>query len=81
MKRPRQISPFGGLASFISFLGQIGFARQVQQHLPFAESTANNAIPLAHSLSGRLNNEIFWIAGWDLNRLLGREWPNCARMS
>jgi hypothetical protein len=35
------------VASFISFLGQIGFARQVQQHLPFAEPTSNNVIPLA----------------------------------
>jgi hypothetical protein len=47
---PKAISPFGGLASFISFLGQIGFARQVQPPLPFAEPTSNNAIPLAHSL-------------------------------
>jgi len=47
---PKAISPFGGLASFISFLGQIGFAGAVQRHLPFAEPTSNNAIPLAHSL-------------------------------
>lgn len=32
---PKPISPFGGLASFISFLGQIGFIGQVQQLLPF----------------------------------------------
>ncbi len=51
---PKAISPFGGLASFISFLSQIGFARQVQQHLPFAEPTSNNAIPLAHSLTAFL---------------------------
>jgi hypothetical protein len=51
---PKAISPFGGLASFISFLGQIGFARAVQQHLPFAEPTSNNAIPLAHSLTAFL---------------------------
>ncbi len=51
---PKAISPFGGLASFISFLGQIGYARQVQQHLPFAEPTSNNAIPLAHSLTAFL---------------------------
>ena len=51
---PKAISPFGGLASFISFLGQIGFARQVQQHLPFAAPTSNNAIPLAHSLTAFL---------------------------
>jgi len=44
---PKAISPLGGLASFISFLGQIGFARQVQQPLPLVEPTSNNAIPLA----------------------------------
>jgi hypothetical protein len=48
---PKAISPFGGLASFISFLGQIGFARQVQEHLPFTQPASNNAIPLAHSLT------------------------------
>jgi len=48
---PKTVSPFGGLASFISFLGQIGFAGQVQRHLPFAEPTSNNSIPLAHCLS------------------------------
>src|ERR1022692_1769671 len=53
-KTPKAISPFGGLASFISFLGRIGFARQEQQHLPFAEPTSNNAIPLAHSLTAFL---------------------------
>ena len=51
---PRAISPFGGLAGFISFPGQIGFARQVQQQLPFAEPVSHNAIPLAHSLTAFL---------------------------
>lgn len=51
---PKAISPFGGLASFISFLGQIGFAREVQRRLPFAEPVSNNAIPLAHSLTAFL---------------------------
>lgn len=51
---PKAISPFGGLASFISFLGQIGFAREVQQHLPFAAPASNNALPLAHSLTAFL---------------------------
>ena len=51
---PKVISPFGGLASFISFLGQIGFAREVPRPLPFAEPTSNNAIPLAHSLTAFL---------------------------
>ena len=51
---PKAISPFGGLASFISFLGTIGWAAQVQRHLPFAEPTSNNAIPLAHALTAFL---------------------------
>ena len=51
---PKAISPFGGLASFISFLWQIYFAREVQRRLPFAEPAANNAIPLAHSLTAFL---------------------------
>ena len=51
---PKSISPFGGLASFIAFLGQIGFAQAVQRRLPFAEPASNNAIPLAHSLTAFL---------------------------
>jgi hypothetical protein len=47
----KAITPFGGLASFVTFLGQIGYAQQVQQWLPFAASTSNNAIPLAHTLT------------------------------
>ena len=31
---PKAISPFGGLASFISVLGTLGFAQQVQRPLP-----------------------------------------------
>ena len=51
---PKAISPFGGLASFISFLGSIGFAQEVQRRLPFAPPASNNAIPLAHSLTAFL---------------------------
>jgi hypothetical protein len=47
---PRAVTPFGGLASFISFLEQIGYARQVQTHLPW-QLTSPNAIPLAHTLT------------------------------
>ncbi|HAO77852.1 MAG TPA: hypothetical protein DCQ92_02530 [Verrucomicrobia subdivision 3 bacterium] len=47
---PKAISPFGGLASFISFLGQIGFTQEVQHRLPFAEPASNNAIPLPPAL-------------------------------
>ena len=80
---PKAISPFGGLASFISFLGQIGFAREVQQRLPFAEPTSNNAIPLAHSLTAFLMSVVVggqrfahceWLrADQVLHRLLGVE--------
>lgn len=48
---PKAITPFGGLASFISFLGQIGFGGQVQRSLPFVEPASNNSIPLAHCLT------------------------------
>lgn len=51
---PKAISPFGGLASFISFLGQIDFPGQVRRHLPFREPASNNAIPLAHTLTAFL---------------------------
>ena len=47
---PKAITPFGGLASFVTFLGQIGYAQEVQPHLPFAAPTSNNALPLAHTL-------------------------------
>src|SRR5512137_3058350 len=48
---PKAITPFGGLASFLAFLGQMGFAQAVAQRLPFAAPTSNNAIPLAHTLT------------------------------
>jgi|GEM_PF-2819209 len=38
---PKAITPFGGLASFLSFLGQIGFVGEVRRHLPFAEPASN----------------------------------------
>jgi hypothetical protein len=80
---PKAVSPFGGLASFISFLGQIDFAGQVQRHLPFAEPASNNAIPLAHSLTAFLMSVVVgarrfahcqWLrADWVLHALLGME--------
>jgi hypothetical protein len=42
---PKAISPFGGLASFIAFLGQIGFVDQVERQLRFPEPISSNAIP------------------------------------
>ncbi len=47
----KAITPFGGMASFLSFLGQIGYVGAVQEHLPFGESSSPNAIPLAHTLT------------------------------
>ena len=47
----KAITPLGGLASFVTFLGQIGYAQQLQQWLPFGAPTSNNAIPLAHTLT------------------------------
>jgi hypothetical protein len=46
---PRAVTPFGGLASFVGFLDQIGYAQKVQAHLPWQLSSPN-AIPLAHTL-------------------------------
>jgi hypothetical protein len=47
----KAVTPFGGLASFVTFLGQIGYVQEVEQRLPFAAPTSNNAIPLAHTLT------------------------------
>ena len=47
---PRAVTPFGGLASFIAFLDQIGYAQKLQAHLPW-QLTSPNAIPLAHTLT------------------------------
>ena len=46
---PKAITPFGGRASFVTFLGQIGYAQAVPQALPLAAPTSHNAIPLAHT--------------------------------
>src|SRR4029453_5746097 len=47
---PRAVTPFGGLVRFIEFLGQIGYAQQVEQLLPWRLSSPN-AIPLVHTLT------------------------------
>ena len=48
---PKAITPFGGMASFLTFLNQIGYAQAVEEHLPFAPPSSPNAIPLAHTLT------------------------------
>jgi hypothetical protein len=47
---PRPVTPFGGLASFVAFLEQTGYAAAVQRHLPW-QLTSPNAIPLSHTLT------------------------------
>lgn len=47
---PRAVTPFGGLASFVGFLDQIGYAQKLQTHLPW-QLTSPNAIALAHTLT------------------------------
>lgn len=50
---PRPVTPFGGLASFIAFLGQIGYAQELDRLLPW-QLTSPNAIPLGHTLTAFL---------------------------
>jgi hypothetical protein len=38
---PRAVTPFGGLSVFIEFLGRIGFAQQVREHLPVRLKSPN----------------------------------------
>ena len=45
---PRAVTPFGGLASFIAFLHQLGLASQVQALMPWQLSSPN-AIALPHT--------------------------------
>jgi hypothetical protein len=47
---PRAVTPFGGLVSFIEFLGQIDYAPTLEKHLPW-QLNSPNAIPLAHTLT------------------------------
>jgi len=49
----RPVTPFGGLVSFITLLEQIGYARQVEAHLPW-RLTSPNAIPLGHTCTAFL---------------------------
>jgi hypothetical protein len=46
----KPVTPFGGLVVFIEFLQRIGYAAQVQAHLPF-HLTSPNAIAPAHTLT------------------------------
>jgi hypothetical protein len=47
---PRAVTPFGGLSVFIEFLGKVGFAHQLSEHLPF-HLKSPNAIDPAQTLT------------------------------
>lgn len=51
---PKAITPFGGLASLIAFLGQIGWVERLEAAVPFPAPTSNNAIPLAQTFTAFL---------------------------
>jgi Transposase DDE domain group 1 len=48
---PKAVTPFGGLASFVAFLQQIGFGARVAQAMPFPVPSSPNAIALAHTFT------------------------------
>lgn len=52
---PKAVTPFGGLASFLAWLGAIGFAARVSAAMPFGYSSPN-AIPAAHTLTAFLTS-------------------------
>src|SRR5207237_10217278 len=41
----RAVTPFGGIAVFISFLGKIGFVEVVRQHMPIRFKSPNQIDP------------------------------------
>ena len=43
----RAVTPFGGLAVFISFLQQVGFVEKVRQHMPIRWRSPNHIDPTA----------------------------------
>ena len=43
----RAVTPFGGVAVFISFLGKIGFVEAVRQHMPIVWRSPNHIDPTA----------------------------------
>ena len=55
---PKAITPFGGLASFIAFLGQSGYVEQLELALPFPAPTSNNAIALTHTFTAFMTSVI-----------------------
>ncbi len=46
----KAVTPLGGMASFFSWLGQVGYRQEVSRHMPFSY-TSPNAIDPEHTLS------------------------------
>ncbi|HLJ14137.1 MAG TPA: hypothetical protein VKV15_06545 [Bryobacteraceae bacterium] len=44
-QRQRAVTPFGGIAVFLSFLGKIGFAETVRKHTPICWKSPNHIDP------------------------------------
>ena len=44
-QRQRAVTPFGGSAVFLSFLGKIGFAETVRKHMPICWKSPNHIDP------------------------------------
>lgn len=64
----KAVTPFGGLASFLAWLGSIGLGAQVSAAMPFGYSSPN-AIPAAHTLTAFLTSVLvgasrFAHSGW-----------------
>ena len=72
---PKAICPFGGLASFLSFPGPIGFAPEVQRQMPCPEPSSHHAIPRAHGLTAFLRS-----VGVGAQRLAQCDWRRADRV-
>jgi hypothetical protein len=64
----KAVAPFGGLASFFSWLGAIGYVEKVSEAMPFGYRSPN-AIPLEHTLTAFVSSVLagasrFAHAGW-----------------
>jgi len=46
----RSVTPFAGISVFFEYLGQLGYAQKIAQHMPF-KLTSPNAIPPAHTFT------------------------------
>jgi hypothetical protein len=53
------VTPFGGIAVFISFLDKIGFREALRQHMPIRWKSPNHIDPAAMFISCNL-----WAFGW-----------------